>query len=179
MQTHNTLVELAWAGGFYDGEGCMTASKNRAGNPGVPQLTINQAGPDLESPPEVLQRFQDALGGLGTIYGPVIMPNRSPRWTLLMGRWEAVQSAAAALWPHIGSVKRDQITRRFTEYREDAARRAPLHPRARTHCPQNHEYTKENTGRANGSRYCKECNRTKAREYQRRKRATSSAGSSN
>lgn len=39
-------------------------------------------------------------------------------------------------------------------------RRSPLHPYNRTHCPQNHEYTEENTYLTNcGKRQCRTCNR--------------------
>jgi len=42
-----------------------------------------------------------------------------------------------------------------------------------THCPAGHEYTEENTYSPPGStrRVCRTCNRDKAREYQRKKRA--------
>ncbi len=37
----------------------------------------------------------------------------------------------------------------------------------KTHCPQGHEYTEENTAihGTRGTRYCKECNRQRARNY--------------
>lgn len=41
----------------------------------------------------------------------------------------------------------------------------------KTHCPQGHEYTKENTYMHNNQRHCRECVRNRAREYQARKRA--------
>lgn len=41
----------------------------------------------------------------------------------------------------------------------------------KTHCPQGHEFTPENTYTWNGSRTCKECGRRRSREHQRRKRA--------
>jgi hypothetical protein len=42
----------------------------------------------------------------------------------------------------------------------------------KTHCPQGHEYTPENTIReSNGKRHCRTCKRDKDREYMRRKRA--------
>lgn len=42
-----------------------------------------------------------------------------------------------------------------------------------THCPQGHPYDEANTRvGSRGSRSCKECNRTRSREYQRRKRAS-------
>ena len=39
----------------------------------------------------------------------------------------------------------------------------------RTECPQGHPYDEENTGRDRTRRYCKECNRTRARERYRNK----------
>lgn len=41
----------------------------------------------------------------------------------------------------------------------------------KTHCPQGHEYTKENTYMHKNQRHCKTCGRIRAREYQARKRA--------
>jgi hypothetical protein len=35
--------------------------------------------------------------------------------------------------------------------------------RQKTHCPQGHEYTPENTYRHNGGRYCRACNRIAAK----------------
>jgi hypothetical protein len=48
--------------------------------------------------------------------------------------------------------------------------RAPANAR-KTHCPQGHEYTPENTYVLDGSRSCIECGRIRSREFQRRKRA--------
>lgn len=53
--------------------------------------------------------------------------------------------------------------------------------KSRTHCPQGHEYTPENTyaftNKGGGlSRQCKECTRTRNRERKRRQRATSNHG---
>jgi len=42
--------------------------------------------------------------------------------------------------------------------------------KAKTHCPQLHEYTPENTGVYQGRRYCKECKRIKSREGMRKSR---------
>jgi len=42
---------------------------------------------------------------------------------------------------------------------------------AKTHCPQGHPYNDENTYQTpSGSRACRECRRTRSREYQRRRR---------
>lgn len=47
----------------------------------------------------------------------------------------------------------------------EIAEHARIHARAKTptHCPKNHEYTPENTGINQGWRYCKQCNRDRAR----------------
>lgn len=49
-----------------------------------------------------------------------------------------------------------------------------LHADQVTHCPQGHGYTPENTWTYRGSRYCRECRRTEARERKRRLRAAAS-----
>jgi hypothetical protein len=46
--------------------------------------------------------------------------------------------------------------------------RHPLH--AKTHCPQGHEYTPENTYRNGNHRFCRECGRASTRAYLAKKR---------
>lgn len=58
-----------------------------------------------------------------------------------------------------------------TEENEADKKRNGNNPEARkTHCPQGHEYTSENTrvGRSSGYRFCRECNRTAKREARSR-----------
>jgi hypothetical protein len=48
---------------------------------------------------------------------------------------------------------------------------------ARTHCPQGHPYSGDNVGvSADGARFCRQCARNRAREYERRKRALAREG---
>lgn len=115
-------------------------------------------------PPEVLVRLQAAVSA-GRIAGA------GPRYQWHVSRADDVERVMAALWPFLGEVKRAQYTARMDEWRTDVARRAPLHPSQRTHCPRDHEYTPENTLLNRGSRQCKQCNRDRAREYQRRRRS--------
>lgn len=42
--------------------------------------------------------------------------------------------------------------------------------RAKTHCPQGHEYTPENTKLKRGHRHCRECMRQQSRDYHARNR---------
>jgi len=96
--------ELAWAAGFFDGEGCFSYVKTT--RYGV--ATINQIWL------EPLQRFQRAVGGLGKIYGPYEQKahrdkwRRKPQWSYRAHRRDDVQAVAAMLWFKLGTVKRSQ-----------------------------------------------------------------------
>src|SRR5207247_4911519 len=63
--------DLAWAAGFFDGEGWANAVAQEGRKTKQPQARINQADPN--GVPEVLLRFQRAVGGLGRIGGPYVM----------------------------------------------------------------------------------------------------------
>jgi hypothetical protein len=54
--------QLAWAAGYFEGEGCVTSNGVKTLN-----LEVSQTGDD--GIPEDLQRFADTVG-LGTIRGP-------------------------------------------------------------------------------------------------------------
>ena len=97
------LAELAWAAGFFDGEG-STIAKSDSDRPGYYQLvvTVPQSGPvDV---PEVLTRFRSAVLGMGVID----RADAKGVW-----RWRArgfvdAQATIALLWPSLGDVKRTQ-----------------------------------------------------------------------
>lgn len=95
--------ELAWAAGFFDGEGSFSWTNTAA----VGCAVINQASK------EPLERFQSAVGGLGKIYGPY-QPrhkdhwSRKPQWAFRAHRREHVQAIALMLWFKLGSIKREQ-----------------------------------------------------------------------
>jgi hypothetical protein len=90
--------ELAWAAGFFDGEGWTAKNKTR----GV-QSRINQS--DDDGVPAVLVRFQRIVGR-GRIHGPVREEGRQDLYY-----WDAssrgdVEAVANAFWPWLGDVKR-------------------------------------------------------------------------
>lgn len=92
--------ELAWAAGFFDGEGWA----NRSGR-GM-QSRINQADPD--GVPDVLLRFQRVVG-CGRIHGPVREQGRQDLYY-----WDAtsrgdVDAVAKAIWPWLSDVKRSEF----------------------------------------------------------------------
>src|SRR5258705_9657713 len=92
--------ELAWAAGFFDGEGWA----NRSGR-GV-QARINQS--DNAGMPDVLTRFQRVIG-VGRVHGPVREEGRRDLYY-----WDAtsrgdVETVAKAIWPCLGDVKRAEF----------------------------------------------------------------------
>lgn len=98
----NPQEELYWAAGFWDGEGCASNDRGRAFS-----LYVNQVDPTA------LSRFQNAVGGIGTVRGPIIprhkgSENQAPYW-----RWGAhgpdARRVAGLLLPLVCPVKREQF----------------------------------------------------------------------
>jgi hypothetical protein len=102
--------ELAWAGGFFDGEGSTCLDKHRThANFFVPVLYAPQAAAEGIAPE--LVRLQNAIG-FGTISGlRKAKPPRKPyrRWRVFT--IDKVFRALHMLWPFIGEVKREQARR--------------------------------------------------------------------
>lgn len=99
--------ELAWAGGFFDGEGSTYLEKHRThANYVVPRLYVPQSA-STGIAPELL-RLKCALGDLGKISGIRRAKGRKPyrRWRVCTP--EGVQLGLHLLWPFIGEVKRSQ-----------------------------------------------------------------------
>jgi hypothetical protein len=92
--------ELAWAAGFFDGEGWA----NRAGR-GV-QSRINQS--DNDGVPDVLLRFQRVVS-CGRIHGPVREDGREDLYYWDATSRDDVDAVAQAIWPWLGDVKRSEF----------------------------------------------------------------------
>lgn len=90
--------ELAWAAGFFDGEGWAAKNKTR----GV-QARINQA--DDNGVPAVLVRLQAALDGLGAIAGPLRKPERRDLYSWTVSSRTDVALLFSLLRPWLGLVK--------------------------------------------------------------------------
>lgn len=105
--------ELAWAAGFFDGEGCFSVdlSANRRLNP---RAKINQVDP------EVLHRFHAAVGyGKIRINYTLAMQNNSnhqSQWQWYCQKNEEVLAVYFALFPYLGTVKRVQGARMMDAY---------------------------------------------------------------
>ena len=102
------VEELAWAGGFFDGEGSTYLEKHRT-HAGyfVPRLYVPQSA-EVGIAPELV-RLKSALADIGTISG--VRPGKGNwkphrRWRVCS--LAAVQLGLHLLWPFIGEVKRCQ-----------------------------------------------------------------------
>ena len=114
--------ELAWAAGFFDGEGsvhvCHSGTKGRKYLP-YPQVTISQSG---ELGAEPLEKFNLAIGNLGKIYGPK-PPGKNQkqiRWMWEASGFKKTQVIMALLWKYLGTVKRNkfqQVTKAYLDAR--------------------------------------------------------------
>ena len=109
------VLDLAWAAGFFDGEGCTSLSTRRNSI----DLTVNQIHLDT------LERFRDAVG-MGVIYGPRDKPGAQPQWSYRVFGHEQVQAVIAMLWPWLTPWKREQAAAALRAHRV-RARRAPAH----------------------------------------------------
>ena len=159
-------VELAWAAGFFDGEGCTT----RTGRPGLsmrPRVTISQIERGN------LERFQQAVGGWGAItrHGGRNMlcwqtKNNRETWLVL-----------AALWPFLSEPKRLQAARRLAEWIESKSneyqrrsagwlKRSGYEGEARA-AHAGHVAGKDDSGRTR----CRQCEYNAERRYLARKQA--------
>ena len=97
------LTELAWAAGFFDGEG--STSKAYATNDKTKYTKTRLSVP--QKYPECLHRFQNALGGLGCIYHR----RCDGMHFLSIQNLKGVDTALNLLWPYLSSIKREQATK--------------------------------------------------------------------
>jgi hypothetical protein len=110
LDTH----EVAWAAGFFDGEGCSYFTRNQRGVV-QPCTEVNQVHP------AVLHRFQRALDGVGSMRvrpdHPKHRPN--PMWSFYTRSWRPTLTVLTLLWPYLGIVKREQASRVFAQYQTE------------------------------------------------------------
>lgn len=95
--------ELAWAAGFFDGEGWANAIAAEGRRTRQPQARINQADPN--GVPEVLLRFQRAVGGLGHIGGPYVKEGYEDLYWWQVSSRGDVELLHHFLLPWLGQIK--------------------------------------------------------------------------
>ena len=107
--------ELAWAAGFFDGEGWANVVSHKGRRTRQPHAQINQA--DNHGIPVALERFRQAVG-VGRIGGPERKPGRIDRYWWIASSGSDVTRVAELLDPWLGDVKR-------REFRAAVGRRPP------------------------------------------------------
>ena len=166
-------LELAWAAGFFDGEGHISASIDQRHRK-APHINISvaQSNNTHDSPPASLTRFQSAVG-VG-----VVQPRKSGRGRLgkrPMWYWKAYQldeirTVIDLLLPH-AIEKRDQMAEAMAIRLEWEG----LWDERMRFCKRGHEFTPENTytyeNRLTPARLCRACNRENTRKSKARRRA--------
>lgn len=119
---HNEVMdwdrsELAWAAGFFDGEGNTHARYGK-----TPIMTVPQAEPTT------LERFHRAVCGLGYVnlrYGGKIPEGcNSRQWAWTLQNYGGVQQVMCLLWPFLSGPKKQQMRDVFES--AHANRTAPL-----------------------------------------------------
>ena len=135
-------MELAWAAGFFDGEGSVGCYETENGSKfRSPRLNLQVC----QTSPDVLIRFANAVG-VGRVRGPYgpKAANSSPYWSYGTEAFQNVQQVVASLWPMLSQQKRDDIRRSFATYYVWAHR---------TECQEGHTTSKQR----NGKPYCPTC----------------------
>lgn len=108
--------ELAWAGGFYSGEGCTQVAFSRKGTKDyvVVRVTTNNTHyPNLV-------KLQKAVGGLGKISGPIKKQkwHYKPCWNYMAQSFEEAQAIIAYLWEFLSDEKKQQAEDALLDYHQ-------------------------------------------------------------
>ncbi len=98
--------ELAWAAGFFDGDGWTAPVRSRRRRTPQPHAQINQASES--GVPEVLVRFRDAVG-VGRVGGPKIEAGRHPLYRWVASSRGDVMRTGALIGPWLSGEKRAQF----------------------------------------------------------------------
>src|SRR5688572_7675700 len=100
-------TELAWAAGFWDGEGSIYLSGALRRATRHPQARINQA--DQGGMPDVLLRFHRAVQGAGALHGPERKPGRRDLYYWVASRRAEIIEVARSIRPWLGPIKTAQF----------------------------------------------------------------------
>lgn len=128
--------ELAWAAGFFDGEGTAVLSgvnstrvhpvTGRRRDYPTPHLQVTQ-----HFDPETIHRFHRAVRGLGIVGGPYVSAGTAwhPRYQWACRRPDQVLVVVPMMWNWLSGPKRRQIATVIGEYLTDAKTRRYYRPR--------------------------------------------------
>ena len=141
-----TDVEIAWAAGFFDGEGCTTLAR-KGGNAHV-RIVV------MQKDPEVLHRFHAAVG-VGAIYYHD-RKSACPMWAWQTTNEADSRAVIELLRPYLGTVKREQADRCIEASTWHDGARDQLRCKDPTH---------EVVERKSGGRRCRTCQQRYMRNW--------------
>jgi hypothetical protein len=98
--------ELAWAAGFFDGDGWAALTRQKGRRTGQPQARSNQSS--LDGVAQVLVRFREAVG-VGRVGGPKIEEGREPLYWWVASSRGDVTRTGELIGPWLSTQKRDQF----------------------------------------------------------------------
>lgn len=105
--------DLAWAAGFFDGEGSTSAIKRTWGNPPRSKSYVRMSIRQKAVNREVLDKFC-RITGLGKV-GSSVETACGPMHHWYLQRYEHCQALLAMLWPWLGTAKKQQAIKRLRE----------------------------------------------------------------
>lgn len=121
--------ELAWAAGFFDGEGSSVLSHRKTGWKTL-MMSIGQVHR------EPLDRFDRATDNIGSVVGPYKQrkEGHQPYYQWVVTGLEPCQTVMTMLWPWLCSIKREQwtiVSEAMMAYKETIADEQSARRRAR------------------------------------------------
>lgn len=103
---------LAWAAGFFDGEGCFSVARDKRANADNPHLSMRLMLAQVDPLP--LIQFQCVIGLGGRLASDAASQRRTCHRLQING-FEFVQAAALMMWPFLSPHKRTQYTEKSRE----------------------------------------------------------------
>lgn len=103
-----SAVDLAWAAGLFEGEGCFSVSRTQTGRP---HLDMRLAMKDED----IVKRFH-SIATFGSCYFKVAPSLSSPLWEWHASRWRA-EHFGWALCKHLGTRRRNRFLEILQEVR--------------------------------------------------------------
>lgn len=98
----NKDLELAWAAGYFEGEGCFSLQKRKERPSGRPQAGATVRNTDEDT----LRRFHAAVGvGSVAAYPPQVKGNK-PFWQWCVKGYPTTRSVIILLYPWLGERRR-------------------------------------------------------------------------
>lgn len=125
-------AEIAWAAGFFDGEGSVFVNhiKRAKGGNGRYYPVISVTATVVQTNPAPIYRFHAAICGVGRINGPFKgrKANYKPYWRWSTEGRPSVCSVLSMLWPYLSYPKRQQAIKVWKELELLKTKKSPKLP---------------------------------------------------